>query len=117
MMVKTMYIKTTRTRAFTLVELMVVVLILGALASVAIPRIIENATNAKANACGENIQNLNAAIERYRVANGSYSNDLHVISKDTSIFPDGEPLCSITGSSYPRWLNDNNRVDDSEHSH
>jgi len=116
-MVRKMVIVTTRTRAFTLVELMVVVLILGALAFVAIPRMGESVTNAKAKTCRENIRNLNAAIELKYLENGSYSNDLHVISKDANLFPDGQPVCPISNSSYPRWLNATNRVNDSEHSH
>ena len=48
---------------FTLVELLVVVLILGALAFVAIPRIGQSSTTAKNNACDTNVDLLNSQIE------------------------------------------------------
>jgi prepilin-type N-terminal cleavage/methylation domain-containing protein len=52
-------------RGFTLIELLVVVLILGALAFVAIPRIGQSSTTAKANACATNVDLLNSQTELY----------------------------------------------------
>jgi prepilin-type N-terminal cleavage/methylation domain-containing protein len=50
-------------QGFTLVELLVVVLILGALAFIAIPRIGQSSTTAKKNACDTNVDLLNSQIE------------------------------------------------------
>ncbi|NQV33871.1 MAG: type II secretion system protein [Phycisphaeraceae bacterium] len=78
---------------FTLVELMVVVLILGALAFVAIPRIGESTTTAKTNACNTNIDLLNAQAELVYATDGAWPADFATLSGDTDLFPDGAPAC------------------------
>ncbi len=75
---------------------MIVVLILGALAAIAIPRIMGGATTAKANGCKTNVDLLNSQIELYYANNDSYPNNLTTITQDTDYFPDGEPVCPVT---------------------
>ncbi len=101
---------------FTLVELMIVVLILGALAAIAVPRITGGATVAKANACKTNIDMINSQIELYYANNSSWPSNLDDLTGDTSYFPDGEPTCPVTDATYANGLV-NNRVNDSGHSH
>ena len=96
---------------------MIVVLILGALAAIAIPRIMGGAATARANACATNIDLINSQIELYNANTGSWPADLEVVTRDTDYFPDGEPKCPITGAKYPKSLPANNRVDASGHSH
>lgn len=103
-------------KGFTLVELMIVVLILGALAAIAIPRITGGAATAKTNACHTNIDLINSQIELYYATNSAWPADLEIITKDTSYFPDGEPVCPVTGNKYPKALV-NNRLDASAHGH
>jgi prepilin-type N-terminal cleavage/methylation domain-containing protein len=86
-------------RGFTLVELLIVVLILGALATIAVPRILGGATNAKINACKTNVDLLNSQIEIYYVNEGAWPSTLSTISEDPNYFPDGTPTCPF-GTSY-----------------
>ena len=95
---------------------MIVVLILGALAAIAIPRIMGGSAAAKANGCKTNIDTLNCQIELYYANNGAYPADLTAVSTNVAYFPDEVPTCPMTGAAYPATLV-NNRVDDSGHSH
>ncbi len=102
-----------RNRGFTLVELLVVVLILGALAFIAIPRIGQSSTTAKVNACKTNVDLLNSQIELYYATNGSFPAALTTITGDANYFPDGAPSCPFeTAYSYSTTTH---RV--SQHSH
>ena len=103
-------------KGVTLIELLIVVLILAALSAIAIPRISQSAENAKIKACASNIDIINSAIELYYAEHDEYPTDLTVITNDTSIFPDGAPICPITGTVYSSYLV-NNRVSTKEHTH
>lgn len=86
-------------KGFTLVELLVVVLILGALAAIAVPRIIGGATNARINACKTNVDLINTQIELYYANVGSWPTQLSDITTDPNYFPDGAPACPF-GTAY-----------------
>jgi prepilin-type N-terminal cleavage/methylation domain-containing protein len=86
-------------KGFTLVELLIVVLILGALAAIAIPRIIGGATNAKINACKTNVNLINSQIELYFANNDAWPSALTDVTEDTDYFPDGPPECPF-GTAY-----------------
>jgi type II secretion system protein G len=103
-------------KGFTLIELVIVVLILGALAFVAVPRIGQNVYDAKAKACQTNIYMINQAIEKYYLANGVFPAAQHVVKRDKNLFPDGPPICPVTELVY-RGMTATNRVDTSEHNH
>ena len=103
-----------RKSGFTLVELMIVVLILGALAAIAIPRIMGGALAAKVNGCATNIDLINSQIELYYANNDAYPANLTTVTGDVTYFPDGPPECPVTENSYSNTLV-NNRVDSSGH--
>jgi len=86
-------------RAFTLVELLVVVMILGALAAIAVPRMISGATNAKISACETNVDLINSQIELYYATKGAWPQRIAVITGDPNYFPDGAPQCPF-GTPY-----------------
>ena len=92
---------------------MIVVLILGALAAIAVPRIMGGSATAKANACKTNIDLINAQIELYYANEGSWPTALSDVTSDPNYFPDGAPACPFeTAYSY-----DTSKHRVSEHSH
>ena len=104
-------------KGLTLVELLIVVIILGALAAIAIPRITTSSTTAKQNACNTNVDTLNTAIEMYKMDKSSYPASLTTLTGDANYFPDGAPACPFNNGSttYPYVMNSSNRI--TPHSH
>jgi len=101
-------------RGFTLVELLVVVLILGALAAIAIPRISQSAESAKINACNTNVDLINSQIELYFANTGDWPKKLDDIVDNEDYFPDGPPECPL-GTDYS-YDSDKHRVAEHDHS-
>ena len=61
-----------RVRAFTLIELMVVIVILGILAVIVVPRVTKRPEEAKVTKAKVEISNLEQALELYYLDNGMY---------------------------------------------
>ena len=62
--------KTSRKAAFTLVEIMIVVAIVGLLAAIAVPNFIRARATSQANACINNLRQIDAAINEWALENG-----------------------------------------------
>lgn len=82
-----------RKRGFTLVELLIVVLILAALAAIAVPRIGASAANARIRACETNVSIVNSQIELYTANEGSAPAVIGDVTGNVAYFPDGAPVC------------------------
>ena len=83
---------------FSLLELLAVVVILGIIAMVVIPRINFSAATAKENSCFQNKAEINSAVERYYFDNGALPT---LVQLDVpAYFPDGLPDCPVTNAPY-----------------
>ncbi|HOX55467.1 MAG TPA: prepilin-type N-terminal cleavage/methylation domain-containing protein [Candidatus Paceibacterota bacterium] len=57
--------RTSHARGFTLVEIMIVVAIIGLLASIAIPNFVKARTTAQRQACIANLQQIDGAVQQW----------------------------------------------------
>jgi prepilin-type N-terminal cleavage/methylation domain-containing protein len=89
-------------RGLTLVELLMVVFVLAAIAAIGVPRFSQSAELAKSNRCDTNVCTINAAIEMYAADNhGFYPADQlelkKIILDNPLCFPEGTPMCPLGG--------------------
>lgn len=69
-------LKTLRRRAFTLVEMLLVVTIIGILAALVIPKIVGRSEQARQTAARADISSIKTALDAYEVDNGYYPKSL-----------------------------------------
>jgi prepilin-type N-terminal cleavage/methylation domain-containing protein len=87
--------------AFSLMELIAVVTILGIIAVLIVPRVNQGNDRAKENACVHNRAEINITVERYYLHNSAWpASDLSDIGADGDYFPDGLPTCPVSGQAY-----------------
>jgi len=87
--------------AFSLMELLAVVAILGVLAALIVPRVSTSSDSAKAKSCLHNRTEINITVEQYYLHKGTWpASDLSDIAADPNYFPEGLPTCPVTGAHY-----------------
>lgn len=92
---------TSKRTAFSLIELLAVVTILGIIAAIIVPRVAVSSDTAKTKVNLHNKATINAAVERWYVEKGSWpANNLSDIGADTNYFPDGIPTNPTNSSAY-----------------
>lgn len=67
-----MNIKKTNQRGFTLIEIMVVVVILGILAAIVVPRLLDEPEKARRTSAATQIRSLEEALGMFKLDNGFY---------------------------------------------
>ena len=90
-----------RVRGFSLVELLIVVLLLGIIAGIIIPRFVVSGDDAKRRGCAQNTARINQVVEKWHFDKGSYpALDMADIAADPNYFPAGLPKCPVNGANY-----------------
>ena len=84
---------------FSLLEVMLVIVLIGIVATVIIGTVADATDAAKCRACQHNRAELNAAIERYGVETGAYPATLDEVDLP-DYFPTGIPVCPVSGAAY-----------------
>jgi prepilin-type N-terminal cleavage/methylation domain-containing protein len=81
--------KTTRTKirlgGFTLVEIMIVIAIIGLLCAIAVPNYVKARANSQANACINNLRQIDGAMQQFAIENGKHVGD--IINYPTDLTP------------------------------
>ena len=101
-----MQIRTSRKSAFTLVEIMIVVAIIGLLAAIAIPNFIKARETSQQKACISNLRQLDAAKATFALENkkaGSYPVVFSEIVGPTLYVRD-MPSCPANGNYFENFV-------------
>jgi general secretion pathway protein G len=87
--------------AFSLMEIMAVLVILGILAAVIVPRLSAHQDKGKKSACFANKGDIELQVKLWKRDKSSYpAANLSDIGTDTSYMPGGLPVCPVDGTSY-----------------
>ena len=94
-----MQLKTSRKSAFTLVEIMIVVAIIGLLAAIAIPNFIKAREASQKNACIANLKQIDGAKNTWALENKKVNTDTPVKADlyGATLYIRDEPTCPASG--------------------
>jgi len=91
----------TQRAAFSLMEIMAAIVILGILAAVMVPRLAGHQDKAKRSACYANKGDIELQAKLWRRNNGTYPlANLSDIGASTTYFPGALPVCPVDGTAY-----------------
>ena len=90
---------TTRKNGFTLVEIMIVVVIIGQLAAIAIPNFVKARGTAQKNACINNLRQIDGAIQQYALENKKAATDT-VLETDVTPYLKNSLACPAGGTAF-----------------
>lgn len=87
--------------AFSLIEVMAALTILGILAAVIVPRLSNHQISAKKSACYANKGDIELQVKLWKRNKASLPTaNLSDIGADTTYFPGGLPVCPVDGTAY-----------------
>ncbi|MGA4579668.1 competence type IV pilus major pilin ComGC [Limisphaera sp. VF-2] len=88
-----------RTGAFTLVEIMIVVAIIGLLAAIAIPNFVKARETSQTNACVNNLRQIDAAKDQWALETGQATGATCNMS-NIVVYLRKEPRCPVGNAAY-----------------
>src|SRR5215471_19310105 len=90
-----------RNRAFTLVEIMIVVLIIGILMAIAVPNFIKARESSRRNSCIANLKQIDSAKEQWAMDNRAATGAAVQMSDIAGVYMKGPatgPVCPSNGT-------------------
>ena len=85
--------------AFTLVEIMIVVAIIGLLAAIAIPNFVKARNTAQTNACINNLRQIDSAMQQWALETGA-GDTAPVKASIWDYLRDKQPKCPVGNTPY-----------------